>query len=469
MGNRTAVWDAVSGGTQIQVVALAQSGGVPTNQVSALSNPGWFGTYAYDAAGNVTWDGVHNYQYDAENRMVSVDGGSTASYTYDHQNRRYKKTVGMTVTHYVWQGGQVLAEHNGGTGGVITDYVYSGSRMIANVSGGTTQYFLSDRLSTRLVLDASANVIGRQAHLPFGEDFAKSGTQEKHHFTSYERDSETGSDYAVNRGYSPNVGRFQQADPYKASGYKVDPQSWNRYRYSRNDPINLIDRLGLDEEVPNTLVCSNCTVNISGRDGAGGFIDFGGEVALELPGEQDPPVPGTVPVEPIPPPPLPSMGNVQELLRNWANMRDLVLSKGDCGRKLGGFMPQLNGLMSSNNVLFIYDSTDPAVATRQLPGLSPAETAQHFFNRTGNGAYTYFEFTTDRRGRRHTSLAEMFFSASFFSSRDGEYQGTLFFHELLHASLRRNDNQLLGDLGITRQGNETSSEAIQRWLRNGCK
>ena len=39
------------------------------------------------------------------------------------------------------------------------------------------------------------------------------------------------------------------ADPYRASGYITDPQSWNRYRYSRNDPINLMDPLGL-EEIP---------------------------------------------------------------------------------------------------------------------------------------------------------------------------------------------------------------------------
>ena len=70
------------------------------------------------------------------------------------------------------------------------------------------RYYVSDRLSTRLVLDASGNVIGRQGHLPFGEDFAESGTQEKHHFTSYERDVESGTDYAVNRQYSQSVGRF---------------------------------------------------------------------------------------------------------------------------------------------------------------------------------------------------------------------------------------------------------------------
>jgi hypothetical protein len=117
---------------------------------------------------------------------VSVNGGSTASYTYNHQNQRYKKTIGSTVTHFVWQGSQVIAEHNGSTGAVLVDYVYSGSRMIAKIESGTTHYLVSDRLSTRLVLDTASTVLGRQGHLPFGE----SGTQAKHHFTSYERDNE---------------------------------------------------------------------------------------------------------------------------------------------------------------------------------------------------------------------------------------------------------------------------------------
>jgi hypothetical protein len=43
-----------------------------------------------------------------------------------------------------------------------------------NLPGGLlTQYLLSDRLSTRLVLDASGNALGRQGHLAFGEDFGE--------------------------------------------------------------------------------------------------------------------------------------------------------------------------------------------------------------------------------------------------------------------------------------------------------
>lgn len=232
-GNRTAAWDAVSGGNQIQTVTLQQSGGVPTNQIATVNAVG----FSYDAAGNVTNDGSHSYTYDAENRVVSIDGGA-AQYGYDHRNWRVKKIASGATTHYVWEGGQVLAEHNG-AGGNLVDYVYAGGKMIAKVASGSTQYFISDRLSVRMTVDSSGNVIGRQAHLAFGEDFAESGIQEKHHFTSYERDGESGLDYGVNRYYGRSPGRFNSVDPLRGS--VTNPQSLNRYTYGANDPINQVD------------------------------------------------------------------------------------------------------------------------------------------------------------------------------------------------------------------------------------
>jgi RHS repeat-associated protein len=254
-----------SGVYQIQSIALQQSGGVPTNRITSVTGASTV-NYIYDAAGNVTNDGVHSYTYDAENRVVSVDSGATAQYKYDHQNRRVSKIVSSIWTHYIWQGSQVIGEHDATTAYTANpayqvnsarlDYIYSGSQMISSreraSSGGswTTKYYLNDRLSERLVLDATGTVSGRQAHLPFGEDFAESGSQEKRHFTSYERDSEGGSDYAVNRQYSPSVGRFNRADPYHGSYSLTRPQSLNRYSYVQNDPIDNVDALGLFGNCP---------------------------------------------------------------------------------------------------------------------------------------------------------------------------------------------------------------------------
>ena len=62
-----------------------------------------------------------------------------------------------------------------------------------------TFYFVRDRQSERLRLDANGNVTGQMGTLPYDEDFGESGPQEKHHFTSYEGDVEVGLDSHVLR------------------------------------------------------------------------------------------------------------------------------------------------------------------------------------------------------------------------------------------------------------------------------
>ncbi|MEW6128915.1 MAG: RHS repeat-associated core domain-containing protein [Acidobacteriota bacterium] len=263
-GNRTGMWDATTGGNQIQSITLQQSGGTATNRITSVTQGATL-NYTYDNAGNVTSDGQHSYVFDAENRIVAADSGASV-YAYDHKNRRVKKTVGATITHYVWEGFQVLAEHNGATGAVITRYINTGSKLIAKIENGNTRYFLSDRLSARVVLDASGTVVGRQAHLPFGEELGVSGESDKHRFTSYERDSEIGLDYAVNRYYSLAIGRFETVDPLLDKGFKAakrmtcggnkgnnhyqQPQKLSRYSYVVNDPILLTDPRGLNAQGP---------------------------------------------------------------------------------------------------------------------------------------------------------------------------------------------------------------------------
>lgn len=217
-GNRT----AVSGGSS-QTVAIQQPGGVVNNRVANVNGI----TYVYDSAGNLTNDGVHSYQYDAAGRLATVDG-TAATYTYDAANHRVKKLAGAYTTYYVWEGGSVIAEYSNAP------------------AGSGLKYYLADQLSTRVVTDNSGSVIGTQDHLPFGEDSGTStGQVEKHRFTNYERDGESGTDYAVNRQHSFSIGRFMQPD--RMLGSIENPQSLNRYSYTLNDPINLSDPLGLYE------------------------------------------------------------------------------------------------------------------------------------------------------------------------------------------------------------------------------
>ena len=232
--NRLGVWNATSGGTQIQGVTLAQSpSGYPvSNQYTTVTNNGVTLNQGYDASGNLTSDGVHNYVYDAESRLVTVDEGlaSEADYSYDLNNWRVKRTTGAgsVTTYYVWSGGQVIAEYSNA----------------APTATSAVMYYHPDQLSTRLITGATGSVLATEDVLPFGEDAGtSSGVTDKHRFTDYERDSETGLDYATNRHYVSANGRFMQPDVVGGSTFA--PQSLNRYSYSLNDPKNLSDPSGL--------------------------------------------------------------------------------------------------------------------------------------------------------------------------------------------------------------------------------
>jgi RHS repeat-associated protein len=64
-------------------------------------------------------------------------------------------------------------------------------------------------------------------------------------FTGYERDTETGLDFAQARYYANVQGRFTTVDPFSASGIASAPQSWNRYSYTVNSPLVYVDPSGL--------------------------------------------------------------------------------------------------------------------------------------------------------------------------------------------------------------------------------
>jgi RHS repeat-associated protein len=60
----------------------------------------------------------------------------------------------------------------------------------------------------------------------------------------------TGLDYAMNRYYSSQWGRFTSPDPYGGSADTGAPLSWNRYAYVGGDPANGSDPSGLYSGTP---------------------------------------------------------------------------------------------------------------------------------------------------------------------------------------------------------------------------
>jgi len=94
-------------------------------------------------------------------------------------------------------------------------------------------------------------------YLPFGEElFAGTGGRTtaqgytssdnvRQKFTQKERDNETGLDFFGARYYGSTQGRFTSVDPVTVTPERFyDPQQFNLYAYTRNNPLRFIDPTG---------------------------------------------------------------------------------------------------------------------------------------------------------------------------------------------------------------------------------
>jgi len=201
--------------------------------------------YAFDTAGNTTDDAEgRTFVYDAENKQIAVaDGnGTIGEYFYDGDGKRVKKVVPST-------GEETIFAYDA-AGKLIGEY----STILQTGSNAKTVYTTNDHLgSPRINTDATGQVTSRHDYHPFGEEIYTaqrttglnySADSVRNQFTGYERDGETGLDFAKARMYSNKLGRFMTTDPSRKSIDMVSPQTWNRYSYCYNNPLTLIDENG---------------------------------------------------------------------------------------------------------------------------------------------------------------------------------------------------------------------------------
>src|SRR5258707_1464215 len=87
------------------------------------------------------------------------------------------------------------------------------------------------------------------------------------------------------RRYQSYWNRFSQPDPYDGSYNITDPQSFNRYTYAQNDPVNFVDPSGLQDPNdppggwPADLVTTEW-IYTSAPYWTPGQADFGSEMGL---------------------------------------------------------------------------------------------------------------------------------------------------------------------------------------------
>ena len=108
-------------------------------------------------------------------------------------------------------------------------------------------------------------------------------------FTGKERDSESGLDNFGARYNASTLGRFMSPDPKQIGAHLFDPQTLNRYAYTRNNPLAYIDPDGKDLEKAWSLAKTffkSISVKVSVGAGIGEKWKVGrGESKVELTGK----------------------------------------------------------------------------------------------------------------------------------------------------------------------------------------
>ena len=143
-------------------------------------------------------------------------------------------------------GGQVVAELNS-AGAFARGFVYLGGQLLAVQQNNQVNWVHQDPLvKSKRVTNSAGTVVSTVELDPWGGDTNRSSNEafQPRRFTTYDRDGNL-SDDAMHRRYNRWHSRFDQPDPYGGSYDLTDPQSFNRYSYVQNDPVNFVDPTGL--------------------------------------------------------------------------------------------------------------------------------------------------------------------------------------------------------------------------------
>lgn len=242
--------------------------GYSNNKLASLTG-GTAAVFTYDALGNIVKDKRGSdstlFVYNDDGRLTSIThGATTTSFGYDAQRRRVTRTVSSNTTKFINNAtGQVLVErlHDGSR----NEYVYLNGKLLAKLvwiqqeggdpgggedsapgGGGELDsppativyYFHNDHLGTPWFITNKNQVVSWAAdYYPFGEVYDElASTLNPHRFPGQLDDPTTDFSYNWHRYYSPELGRYYQADPIGFGSGDI-----NQYRYAASVPTMLTD------------------------------------------------------------------------------------------------------------------------------------------------------------------------------------------------------------------------------------
>jgi RHS repeat-associated protein len=286
----------IAAGTNEPLAFMANS----LNQFTVKTNP--TSEFAYDESGNMVDDSTFNYQWDAENRLISVapnhptNGAIKLIFSYDYMGRRWRtiktewgnnqwsivatnlfsydgwslvreiqfvvSSQSVSTNHYLWG-----LENEG----VLSLKGESGS-MLAIARNGSSNCLVCchDPCGSiaQLVVAETGEIVARYEYDPYGNILRMDGIESeanRFRYAGKEFEPSCGLVYYGLRYYVPSLGKWLTREPLFASpevlnwiplnvimdsvrqdsGIGVAVAEGNLYEFARNSPTDVRDSLGL--------------------------------------------------------------------------------------------------------------------------------------------------------------------------------------------------------------------------------
>ncbi|MGH8431451.1 MAG: RHS repeat-associated core domain-containing protein, partial [Solimonas sp.] len=163
--------------------------------------------------GNLTSDGSRTFDYDLEDRLISVAGSASMTLGYDPLGRLRQTVAGGGATQFLYDGDALVAEYDGA--GVLQRRYVHGPGVDEPIvwhqgSGlGDRRYLIADRQGSIVAENGAATSLYRYG--PYGEPDAWTGARFR--YTGQIALPEVSLYHYKARVYDPVLGRFLQTDP----------------------------------------------------------------------------------------------------------------------------------------------------------------------------------------------------------------------------------------------------------------